>query len=276
MEQKEEIIKFYVCSLIDILGQKEKLIQLDGLNSQKDKEYINSVFKQTYGVVKKFREDMKNSTDFFNELKAKNALNTSFSSNNIEIKAFSDLIISYLSLENNQNDLKSKAIYLLLISNCEVFLNLLANGVALRGGIDIGMAIKTEEDEIYGTALLKPYILESKIAKSIRIVIGQELYNHIQHVISLSEDSNKSTEYKHNVIFAKLCMKLIKQDSDGEYILDYLSDEFKKMESFQELSKKAKLFLDTQYNDLRLKSQFEIAKKYQQAIKYFEANDIFA
>ncbi len=269
MEQKEEIIKFYVCSLIDILGQKEKLIQLDGLNLQENKEYINSVFNQTYGVVKKFRKDMKNSTGFFNELKKKNALNTSFSSNNIKIKAFSDLIISYLSLENNQNDLKSGAIYLLLISNCEVFLSMLANRVVLRGGIDIGMAIKTEEDEIYGTALLKPYILESKIAKSIRIVIGQELFNYIHSTSSLSEDSDKSGE------FAKLCMKLIKQDNDGEYILDYLSDEFKQMESFKKLSKKAKEFLDSQYNDLRLKSQFEIAKKYQQAIKYFEANNIF-
>lgn len=260
---------------MDILGQKEKLIQLDRLDMKKDKEHIKSIFNQTYGVVKKFREDMKNSTDFFNELKAKNALNTSFSSNNIEIKSFSDLIISYLSLENNQNDLKSQAIYLLLISNCEVFLGMLAKGLVLRGGIDIGMAIKTDENEIYGTALLKPYILESKIAKSIRIVVGQELYNYIQSASSLSENSNKSIEYNHNIKFAKLCKKLIKQDSDGEYILDYLSNEFKKIDSFQKLSKKAKLFLDNQYNDLRLKSQFEIAKKYQQAIKYFEANNIF-
>jgi len=270
MEQKEEIIKFYVCSLMDILGQKEKLIQLDGLDPQKDEEHIKFVFKQTYGIIKEFRKKIKNSIYFFNELTTKQSPDAKFSSNNIEIKAFSDLIISYLSLENNENDFKSEAIYLLLLSNCEVFLNMLVNGVALRGGIDIGMAIKTEEDEIYGTALLKPYILESKIAKSIRIVIGQELFNYIHSTISQSEDSNKSRE------FAKLCMKLIKQDSDGEYILDYLSDEFTEMKSFEHLSKKAKLFLDSQYNDLRLKSQFEIAKKYQQAIKYFEANNIFA
>ena len=75
------------------------------------------------------------------------------------MKSFSDLITSYVLLGNDKHKLQFEGIYFLLLSNGEVFLKMLANKVALRGGIDIGMGIQNSENEIYGTALLNPYIL---------------------------------------------------------------------------------------------------------------------
>ena len=46
------------------------------------------------------------------------------------------------------------------------------------------------------------------------------------------------------------------------------------MESFTIYYEKAKQFLDSEYSNLRIKQQFEVAKKYQQAIKYFENSGI--
>jgi hypothetical protein len=71
------------------------------------------------------------------------------------MKSFSDLITSYVLLGNNEHKLQFQGIYFLLLSNCEVFLKMLAYGIALRGGIDLGMAIKNDENELYGSALLK-------------------------------------------------------------------------------------------------------------------------
>ena len=268
MQEKKEHIGFYVCSLIDILGQKEKLMKLNDISLD---ESI-SIFQQTYGNVNKFREYTNDSISFVNQIKSKHNFKNSFTSNLIEMKSFSDLITSYVSLGNNEHKLQFQGIYFLLLSNCEVFLKMLANGIALRGGIDLGMAMKNDENELYGSALLNPYIIESKVTKSIRIVIGQTLYNYIQETSSNEYLNDKLLDL--NIRYAQLCKKLIKQDADGEYILDYLSDEFNQMERFTIYYEKAKLFLDTEYNNLRRKQEFDIAKKYQQAIKYFESNGI--
>ncbi len=268
MQEKKEHIGFYVCSLIDILGQKEKLMKLNDISLD---ESI-SIFQQTYGNVNKFREYTNDSISFVNQIKSKHNFENSFTSNLIEMKSFSDLITSYVLLGNNEHKLQFQGIYFLLLSNCEVFLKMLANGIALRGGIDLGMAIKNDENELYGSALLNPYIIESKVTKSIRIVIGQTLYNYIQETSSNEYLNDKLLDL--NIRYAQLCKKLIKQDTDGEYILDYLSDEFKEMESFVICGKKAKQFLDSEYNNLRKKQEFDVAKKYQQAIKYFESKEI--
>ncbi len=268
MQEKKEHIGFYVCSLIDILGQKEKLMKLNDISLD---ESI-SIFQQTYGNVNKFREYTNDSISFVNQIKSKHNFENSFTSNLIEMKSFSDLITSYVLLGNNEHKLQFQGIYFLLLSNCEVFLKMLANGIALRGGIDLGMAIKNDENELYGSALLNPYIIESKVAKSIRIVIGQPLYNYIQETSSNEDFNDELLDL--NIRYAQLCKKLIKQDTDGEYILDYLSDEFSQMESFTIYYEKAKQFLDSEYSNLRIKQQFEVAKKYQQAIKYFENSGI--
>jgi hypothetical protein len=268
MQEKKEHIGFYVCSLIDILGQKEKLMKLNDISLD---ESI-SIFQQTYGNVNKFREYTNDSISFVNQIKSKHNFENSFTSNLIEMKSFSDLITSYVLLGNNEHKLQFQGIYFLLLSNCEVFLKMLANGIALRGGIDLGMAMKNDENELYGSALLNPYIIESKVTKSIRIVIGQTLYNYIQETSSNEYLNDKLLDL--NIRYAQLCKKLIKQDTDGEYILDYLSDEFKEMESFVICGKKAKQFLDSEYNNLRKKQEFDVAKKYQQAIKYFESKEI--
>lgn len=268
MQEKKEHIGFYICSLIDILGQKEKLMKLNDISLD---ESI-SIFQQTYGNVNKFREYTNDSISFVNQIKSKHNFKNSFTSNLIEMKSFSDLITSYVLLGNNEHKLQFQGIYFLLLSNCEVFLKMLAYGIALRGGIDLGMAIKNDENELYGSALLNPYIIESKVTKSIRIVIGQTLYNYIQETSSNEYLNDKLLDL--NIRYAQLCKKLIKQDTDGEYILDYLSDEFKEMKSFTSYYEKAKQFLDTEYNNLRRKQEFDVAKKYQQAIKYFESKEI--
>lgn len=268
MQDKKEQIGFYVCSLVDILGQKEKLLKLNDISLAES----TPIFRQTYGNVKKFRKYTNDSISFVNEIKSKHNFKNSFTSNPIEMKSFSDLITSYILLGNNEHKLQFQGIYFLLLSNCEVFLKMLADGIALRGGIDLGMAIKNDENELYGSALLNPYIIESKVAKSIRIVIGQPLYNYIQETSSNEDFNDELLDL--NIRYAQLCKKLIKQDTDGEYILDYLSDEFSQMESFTIYYEKAKQFLDSEYSNLRIKQQFEVAKKYQQAIKYFENSGI--
>ncbi len=99
MQDKKEQIGFYVCSLVDILGQKEKLMKLNDISLD---ESI-SIFQQTYGNVNKFREYTNDSISFVNQIKSKHNLKNSFTSNPIEMKSFSDLKITSICSSNGSH-----------------------------------------------------------------------------------------------------------------------------------------------------------------------------
>ncbi|RBQ31138.1 hypothetical protein CRU92_08175 [Arcobacter sp. FW59] len=263
-------IEQFVCSLIDILGQKQTLETLRCCEKDfKSNIYeIYDIFSKTYKNIERFRAYTSHSTDFVNKLKNKHNIDTGIISNPIEIKSFSDLITSYVSIRfDSEKKVQFQGIYFLLFSNCMTFLQMLSDGIPLRGGIDIGIGIKTEENEIYGNALVKAYNLETNVATSIRLVIGKDLYNYIDSISKGEIESNEITDY--NIAYAKLCQNIIIQDCDGEYILDYLSEEFKDMENFDSFVSKAKNFLKQKYE--KNKDIQSVSKKYLRALKYFES-----
>jgi hypothetical protein len=89
------------------------------------------------------------------------------------------------------------------------------------------MAIKNDENELYGSALLNSYIIESKVTKSIRIVIGQTLYNYIQETSSneylndklatLHGNPNKYTDTEYDRFYKK---KIIDVDNVNVIVND--------------------------------------------------------
>lgn len=257
-----EQIGHYVCALVDILGQKSELNKLDSIvNLQTQHREVLCIFKNTYGRVKQFRELLSNSSKYFNTI-AKPCSD----SPQIKIGFFSDLIISYLSLSKNGKDVDICRLRHMLISLSEVFLNMLANRIALRGGVDIGVAIESQEGQLYGSALSKAYCLESEVAQSIRIVVGQELVDLLNEA---SEDTNDEISDH-----AKFSLSLIKKDYDGVYILDYLAKFFRQASSFDDRASRAKSFLEDEANRLRKSCDYKIASKYEKALIYFSDSGV--
>lgn len=257
MESKEEKIDWYACALVDLLGQQETLKQLDSIRSiRKQSEEIDKVFQKTYGKVKKFRKLIANSRNYFNQLPKHECSD----SPTIEHTIFSDLMVMHLSLSRNGSELDICRLKFMLLSLAETFLSMLEKDIPLRGGLDIGLGIVSENGQIYGRALSKAYELESKQAKSIRLVIGQELVDMLDEALS-------SDKHCRN---AQFCRDLIVQDNDGLYILDYLSSKFQHLPSFMGLAKRAKKFLDNENSQLRRSGDYETTKKYVSAISYFE------
>ncbi|MBE0472450.1 MAG: hypothetical protein IBX55_23445 [Methyloprofundus sp.] len=248
--------------MVDILGQKVELNKLDDIQSSKNqREDVLQIFHKTYRNVKKLRELVSNSGSFFNNIAEKCE-----ESPEIKHTFFSDLIVMHLSLSKDGEQLDICRLKLMLISLTEVFLGMLAKGIPLRGGVDIGIAIESQDGQLYGRALSKAYELESNVAQSIRIVIGQEL------VDLLHEAANDSkSEYNDD---AKSCLQFIKKDTDGVYILDYLAKPFHKLTDFASLASKAKIFLESEDNKFRKCGDYKTASKYDKAIKYFESSGL--
>ena len=104
-----------------------------------------------------------------------------------------------------------------------VMMTSLASKHAVRGGIDVGLATEIGPREIYGTALERAYILESKHAKYPRVVIGREFWNYLG--AALAEFSSCPSAVSDALCsLIQRVMDLTKVDADGERFLDYLGE----------------------------------------------------
>ena len=138
---------------------------------------------------------------------------------------------------------------------------MLAKGIPLRGGLDIGIALENDDGQVYGRALSKAYDLENKVARSIRIVLGQELLDFLSNAAS-----DSGHPYSED---AKFCLRFTKQDTDSCYILDYLAEPLHQPTDFINLTSKAKAFLESQKYRFRNSGDHELESKYEKALNYF-------
>ena len=230
-DKQETHISWYVVAFLDLLGQQEKHRQLTVLpnreNPQETAEFMGKV-KEIYQPVKALRKFFADSINNFTKpdnaglfQKHEKEFLEIFRSTPIVVRTFSDSVIAHVPLIDSVAPYPCRALYGVLSGTAITFLSCLAWGNPIRGGIDLGLAINLDDDEIYGPALANAYSLESKIAHYPRIVIGSELVNYLR-VVMASEPS--SDLERANSFFAKACFELLVQDDDGYVMLDYLGE----------------------------------------------------
>lgn len=203
---------YYLVAFIDILGQKEALQELERLpKTDEEREVLYQTLKKTYGVVDKFRTRFKR---YFDEIR------NADKECKIRLHSFSDAIIIHVPLGQRLNQIPMIDIYASIATCAAVFLDMLSEQHACRGGIEVGVAGEMYEGEIYGAALNKAYQLEKHIALYPRIVVGQMLIDYLM-IHKESDQSDASTKE-----MARKCLRLLKQDIDGHPFLDYLGEEF--------------------------------------------------
>jgi hypothetical protein len=97
----------------------------------------------------------------------------------------------------------------------------LASKHPLRGGIDVGFATEIGVGEIYGTALERAYLLECRVAKYPRLVVGDGLWGYLNAATANFESQNTPVS-KAITAIVKRTTQMIVTDTDGQRILDYL------------------------------------------------------
>jgi hypothetical protein len=83
-----------------------------------------------------------------------------------------------------------------------------------------------DEGEVYGPALARAYVLESKVAHYPRIVIGEELNRYLEAVAGQQATTG---EERAHVGLALRSLKLLAIDDDGHTFLDYLGEDIKRV-----------------------------------------------
>jgi len=101
----------------------------------------------------------------------------------------------------------------------------MALGIPMRGGVEIGHAVETAEGDVYGYPALRAYELEDKEARYPRVLVGENLWAHVQEWdITRCQLSGRLTDRELTELgFSTWCRDFLCEDgADGRAMLDYL------------------------------------------------------
>lgn len=219
---------YHAVAYLDILGQKDAF---DGVVGVKNDPNFIASWKQTVLFIRSFREGFENifngyskntnRVDGFPAHLQKEALELKEVS--LKFYGVSDSVIAWTTLKSNSHQCRAlNGLYGILLASASMVTLSMAVNHAIRGGIEIDGAVRIFKgtNEIYGPALNRAYVLESKQACWPRILIGDGL---IRYLKTISENTGSDIPSVFSRKMAEQCSKLIMVDSDGKLALDYLS-----------------------------------------------------
>ncbi len=222
--------------MIDVLGQKTELAKWNKFpTDEKEKKVFMEAIKNSFGRVMLLRKEFEDSFNLLLSHKFKppewavekmsdgGKSLEEFQDTTIQFTRFSDTIVVHTPVVN-KFEYTNTSVLFVYIATCGILLAENYNrGFALRGAINVGMAGQFDQEDLYGPALASVYYLESKVAQYPRIIIGDQLIEHLRaHILN----PNKSGPAQINRIMAQLCLNHLCEDYDGNWIIDYLSEAF--------------------------------------------------
>jgi len=229
----EFIADHYLVAFIDVLGQSSAVLEGDAYppatndmqrkkaRLKENSEYIvtlRDLFKKHY---KKYRKN-KDVFEGLNDRQKKNEqIMRAFKA---EIKGVSDSMIINVPLENKtDNCIPVNNILATIQGICLIYNYSMSQQKPIRGGVDIGLGIRLGESEVYGSALVKAYQLETEKAGYPRVLIGESLWQYLNYV----ENQNAKTQYGIRAKkLAKQCKSYIKK-SNNHFFIDVIGEAVK-------------------------------------------------
>jgi hypothetical protein len=221
METENYKLGHHLVAFLDVLGQRDKFKGLRLPTNAEEEAHVKEILRQTAGFVVGLRKV------FQNVFKAFEAGSATLRAHTMEplrpnFVGFSDSFVTSVPLARDGGDLvRVSTVFSALSAAAAVMLTSLASKHPMRGGIDVGLATEIGRGEIYGTALERAYLLECKMAKYPRIVIGDELWRYLKSAL-MEFEKDTTRDAKAITAIVQKIMEFIATDADGNRILDYL------------------------------------------------------
>jgi hypothetical protein len=282
MNNKETLkIANYCVSFIDLLGQRTEY-KNEGLllqyESTEEKEKFKIKVQNTIGKI----DFLQRAADIFlngvlnykspeREMLApdRKVIYDKVKEVHLNRQRWSDGLVYFISLEEGKVQCPIQGVYIQLITNCYLCFFGLANGIPLRGSMDIAWAAELHEGELYGAAVAKAYELETCVAQYPRIVIGQRVIDYI--IFNMNKPA--SNDYDEvDKTFAKKCFDMLAQDFDGHYVAHYLGGVFHEMVTKSlhgELYQSSIEFVLEQCKKWRDERNTKLSSRYNHLLSYF-------
>ena len=263
----------HLVAFLDVLGQRDKFRGLKKPTNVQEEEEVKEVLRQTAGFVVELRTVFQKQFEAFEagtpsmQRHTKEPLRPSFT-------GFSDSFVTSVPLREEGHELVPVVnVFSALSAACVVMLTAPASKHPLRGGIDVGLATEIGPGEIYGAALERAYLLECRVAKYPRLVIGDELWRYLNAALTHFESQTRPVAKAITAIVQRT-MKLIATDEDGNRILDYLGAvvvEHSVPEHAAQMVKPAYEFVIAEQKRLISEGTSELVARYGLLRGYFES-----
>lgn len=222
-------VKDYAVCYFDLLGQRDGLLRrvreaTDLAGVQAEIEQISEAIRNFNTAIYGAKTEIEQHPDRLLRMMGKSEyeiekLLPEIESLNLGIQQFSDTTVFYVSAENRMGLGIFVSWCLALSVN---YLNMISNGILIRGGISIGKGWEISPNCLYGPVMEDVYGLEGRVADFPRIVMSSETYQRFKDMDDLDEVELR----RHGILSVPPWLKsseLFSKDFDGIYVLDYLS-----------------------------------------------------
>ncbi|TET46101.1 hypothetical protein E3J62_05300 [candidate division TA06 bacterium] len=283
MAQQDDInLAYYFVFFADVLGQRQRLRDLRELpTSSQDEEKVISILRDTAGFLPHLRKWYQSYLDAWQSesslvVELDEPVRTAMrEARRIEVdyRYFSDCIVIAVCLldDGHENCRPMSGVTAALVAACGMHVLCLCARKAIRGGVDVGLAIPLEDGEIYGPAVVRAVHLESEFAGYPRIVVGNEL-KHYLHVVANQKANTPFGQVARKLAIS--CERMFFTDCDGRTALDFLGSEFKEYgvrPILDELLPKAYGFVRSEQERWRSAGNTKLASRYDSLWSYFES-----
>ncbi len=293
ISDKNDELKFgyYLVVFLDIMGQRDAIrkLQVPEIINEESTKIIHEQLKNTVGKVATVRKLIHQAIDVVCKPTGNRFSFPSNVQNKLEKEAkptiklmrFSDTTVIFMPLGGSSMLNASINTYRVLSAAALVLLVCFKDGLALRGGIEIGASINLNKspyssEEIYGAALEQAYTLESKLAGYPRVIVG----NGLLKFLSLTEDDLDTTEDKKLVKYMNDSTKeLLLRDNDGLLVLNYLSNHILKLfkspntQAPKELFRNGLAFAEREHERFLDKGNLKLASRYGRLCSFFRDHE---
>jgi hypothetical protein len=274
---------YWLVAFVDLLGQKEAFLRTDYLPKTADAEKVNAFIAEvraSTGVIlnmrkflSMFRTGLAGGTDVLDDLSPEQReVADRLRKTRVREFRISDGVILACPLMPEDGHYPIRGVYEVLATCVFLMSAQLAAGRPIRGGIDVGTGIEID-GELFGSALVKAYVLESNIAKHPRLVVGQDLVNYL-NTSRQSPLSGIEGQYERKM--AADGLQLFKQDVDQQWIVDYAGPTARqRLPLLINMLKPAAEFARRARADFQLRSDAEGRKlfdRYSTLVRYLEAS----
>jgi CYTH domain-containing protein len=235
---KKNKASFYIVALVDLLGQGAELERFAGIpKTAKEKKAFSRVARATFGTVEHFRERIRLLNHTLSRIHGvPDPLREKLTAAQLRIAGrslepaigyqfFTDLAMLKINLGGQRGYRPLASLYSLLRQLGLLILTQFAEGVLIRGAVDVGICAELNETDLYGQAVGRAYKLESQVAVFPRIVVGKHVVDYLTSFAGLkvSEDEKVLIRF-----YSELVNSCLRQDTDGVTVLSYLDPVFRR------------------------------------------------
>jgi hypothetical protein len=280
------VLCHHLVGFFDVLGQSNKLRELKVLpRNEEERARTVHLLKQTAGAVIGIRRMFK---DYFDAAGAPTAFSRQLpdparafiqgvTAADVTYRAVSDSFIVTVSLgETDVQSMPISGVWRAFVAASGMWLLALSAGYPIRGGIDVGLAIRIDGDEVYGPAIACAYHLESKTAGGPRIVVGGTCVDYLNSV-----SSRRATDLRARIAaeMSGLCLSMLRRDWDGAMTLHPLGSKMLEIsrtagigrqDNIAERVKPAHDAVRRELHEAEACGNAKLVDRYQRLLEYFD------